>query len=48
MSEEKPKEYKIMLNATNGYHLIADDAIHLNKEHQKNIFIVVVFIIFSN
>jgi hypothetical protein len=32
MTEEKLKEYKIMLNATNGYHLIADDAIHLNKE----------------
>ena len=32
MTEDKPKEYKIMLNATNGYHLIDDSAIHLNKE----------------
>ena len=32
MTEEKLKEYKILQNATNGYHLIADDAIHLNKE----------------
>ena len=29
---EQAKEYKIMLNATNGYHLIDDSAIHLNKE----------------
>ena len=29
---EQAKEYKIMLNATNGYHLIYDSAIHLNKE----------------
>ena len=32
MAEEQQKEYKIMLNATNGYHLIDDSAIHLNKE----------------
>ena len=32
MAEDKPKEYKIMLNATNGFHLIDDSAIHLNKE----------------
>ena len=29
---EQAKEYKIKLNATNGYHLIEDSPIHLNKE----------------
>ena len=32
MAEDQQKEYKIMLNATNGFHLIDDTAIHLNKE----------------
>jgi len=32
MAEEKPKEYKIMMNATNGYHLVDDGALHLSKE----------------
>ena len=32
MTEDKPKEYKIMLNASNGLHLIDDSAIHLTRE----------------
>tara|TARA_Y100001963_G_scaffold75567_1_gene104923 strand:- start:797 stop:1024 length:228 start_codon:yes stop_codon:yes gene_type:complete len=32
MAEEQAKEYKIMLNATNGFHLIDDSALHLTRE----------------